>query len=1400
MFKRILTSLLVALLVLGLSASVLAANAPISQTVTAQNGGVTVQLNTPGGKDSASGRVVYTFPEELTLMEVKPLIAEEGIDDLRQTKTSLSFAWACYEDFATETALMRLVFTGKPGSYSVKLEMPEIGYSETQELRITALYKDVQDPSVWYYTPVYAATAAGLMNGVGDDLFAPGGSLTRGAMATLLYRMSGEPKVTGKVPFTDVAEGRYYTNAILWAAQNKLVNGYGNGLFGPEHHVTREQTATMLVRYAQFRGVELPKIQKAQQFTDQANISNFAKEAVTLCSEAGLIHGYPDGTFLPKNAVTRAEAAKMIVGFYSVIEGTQEPALPTEPTDPITPPTDPVPPTDPTKPVEEGYTVTFQGEQGYAKVDGQKVSSVTLDAGQDYLAFSLYGDKSIGREVDAVNASAGKLVHSGDAYILKNIDRDITISYTTKHMMLTVNFTSVAVATIEPATVQVPWGETVSEPTATRTGYTVSGWYLEKGLVNRFDLSSPVYEDMTLYAKWDPMLFTVNFYDGDVLLSTQKVQYNKAIDRPANPVKEDYLFSGWYTDPELTNAFDFSKRCTSDMNLYAKWRVDDRAEYIYLGGNVANRNNEGICGDDANDGSSEEKAVRTFERAKELLKDAKNPVIVICGTVTVDQTTTWSMSDLEDGKVLRANLFKGRMVRIESPDPENPTTLTLDHIIVDGGATMWPEMLDQTSVWYLFNVGAGANLVLNEGAVLQNACASASMTGGAVYVEASNDIIGSFTMNEGSKVINNYGGMTAGICGTGGAKITINGGEISGNIARYASASLPHRGSAISVSSGSTNYPAVLTINGGTITNNSSITGCAVSLNQHAAGYLNGGTITGNVSTSDYGGIVANGDSGSATWFLNGGTVTGNVSDPAYGDDQVIVLKKAQVILGAEKDALTIGGIFMDTQNLCSAIGVSKPIANVNGGKIQVTLNYLGIDTILATGYNTYKLTQEDVAAYQLTNALDPYYKAELDLENNRYEVLSNQKIGAVVYLSDPTNKNHPGNDENDGLTQDTPVATFARAKEILKANAKEEGDNIISIMYGVTVAAGTSETWSLAGIPNAMIVRDINVSSGHGVYVYGELTLEDIVIDGNCLYSALSKNGNAFARVDKGGKLTVKKGTKLQNFRTSSSAFVYAFAAANITNTITVEDVTVTGIQSYTMTNSETAGAFVFGLYGGGSNILTVKNGTFTGNEARLLYVTGAGAHVVNVDDCNFSNNTCKGCGGVFLLSNTSATSAVVNVNGGTYTNNRCTNTAMSYANGTIGYVKSPATLNINGGTFTGNTSAAGEIYSGLTIRGFNKTLSSHIHLNNLTGDVFAYVYPYSKTVNNDYFVIEKALSHTVHLTDRYNYADYIVAAGTDTYALTQADLAKFVSTDPAVQLYLDTQTNTIRIQAPAT
>lgn len=174
----------------------------------------------------------------------------------------------------------------------------------------------------------------------------------------------------------------------------------------------------------------------------------------------------------------------------------------------------------------------------------------------------------------------------------------------------------------------------------------------------------------------------------------------------------------------------------------------------------------------------------------------------------------------------------------------------------------------------------------------------------------------------------------------------------------------------------------------------------------------------------------------------------------------------------------------------------------MTGGGVRVTLDYMGTDIVLAIGYGTYKLTAEDTKAYQLVNSLDPYYKAEIDAANNRYCVVSAQVIGAEVYMNDSTMSTNPGNDANDGLTPQTPVATFARAKEILKANAKEKGDNIIYIMNGGTLEAGTSEVWSLEGIPNAMLSRYLNGSTGSAVWVEGELTLENITLDGLCMYT----------------------------------------------------------------------------------------------------------------------------------------------------------------------------------------------------------------------------------------------------------------------------------------------------------
>ena len=92
------------------------------------------------------------------------------------------------------------------------------------------------------------------------------------------------------------------------------------------------------------------------------------------------------------------------------------------------------------------------------------------------------------------------------------------------------NFVSAQTAVIEPASVQIPWGQTVEEPVATRTGYEVTGWYTEPALEHLFDFTKPVYESITLYAKWGVKHFTVNFWDGETLLYTPLVRYNARVE------------------------------------------------------------------------------------------------------------------------------------------------------------------------------------------------------------------------------------------------------------------------------------------------------------------------------------------------------------------------------------------------------------------------------------------------------------------------------------------------------------------------------------------------------------------------------------------------------------------------------------------------------------------------------------------------------------------------------------------------------------------------------------------------------------------------------------------------------------------------------------------------------
>lgn len=1225
-------------------------------------------------------------------------------------------------------------------------------------------YQDVSDGH-WANSYIQRVTQEGLMNGTSQTTFSPNATVTRGMFVTILARFAGvQVDNEALTRFDDVPSGTYYTGAVAWASENGIVSGMTDTTFCPKDFVTREQMATLLYRAMLALGYTSGQTGDLSAFTDGDRVRNYAKEAMSWAVGAGLLNGFKDGSLRPGDTATRAQAAKV---FCLLLDYTDQPVTPTEP--------------------ETGFTVTFLGDGGYAKVDGEKVSSVTLEPGVDWLSFNLYGDQSQGFDLDQVAASAGTLERVKSEFILRDIDQDVTVSFTTKGKIVTVTFVSRQVATIAPETVQVPWGQTIQEPDAVRTGYTIAGWKTEEG--ERFDFSQPVYEDVTLYADWKVQTFTVSYYDGETLLMTQKVEYGGKIERPDTPAKEGYLLVGWFLDPELTQVFDFYDRCRSDMNLYAKWREDDRADYIYL---------DGEAGDDDNDGTSDTAAVKTFERAKALLAGSKNPVILISGMVTITEDTTWSMADLPGGMVARAPQYTKRMVTVQPEAEDASATLTLEDIIIDGGATMWPELLTQRTVWFMLDVESGGRLVLNSGAVLQNSAATASMVGGAAYITGSGFNPGTFEMNEGAKVINNYGGYIAGIAGSAGAHITVNGGLISGNKAMNTSTTLPHRGSALSVSSGDTNNPGVLTINGGVIENNESLCGGAVGLAQHAVGYLNGGVIRNNTSAT-YGGLIAYGNSGSSTWYLNGGTVKNNTPGRGYSDDQVALVEKSKVVFGADKDALKIEGVFVDTAKFASAIGVSKPLSNVQGGGIDVTLSYLGIETVLATGEGTYKLTAADTQAYRLSNSLEPYYRAELDSVNNRYSVASTQVIGAEVYMNDSTMRVNPGNDANDGLTPETPVATFARAKEILKANAKDTGDNIIYVLNGGTIAAGTDEVWSLEGIPNAILARSTTGGIGAAVYVEGNLTLENITIDGLCMYTSQSRTTSAFVRVDEGGTLTVKAGTVVRNMRVGGSGqtFVWSFARAGSVNTVNVEDVTVQDCQAYVTSNNETNGGSIFAMYGaGGESVLNIENGTFVNNQARLVYVQGNAKHTVNVRNCTFSGNSVKGAGAIFLMDQTNAGNATtLNVYGGTFTDNHCLLTSPSYSAGAIARIKSSGSFHLYGGTFEGNTSAAGDAYNGIYLRDVSNKIGSTVYLHTMTCDMPVYYYPCSKKIFNSRIITDKALSHTlsVYFTDKNVVDGMAIVAGTEDYALTEADLAKVVSANPLGMFYLDTEKNAI-------
>lgn len=261
-----------------------------------------------GNKQEADYIIVYENSEQTTLP------TESESEDAPSTDTPEDNAGINQGNVSNNSS------SGSNSSSSLKPSSDNS--AEKQETVInttktTIEFIDVKE-TAWFYTNVKYVVDNNLMKGISETEFAPSNTLTRAMLVTVLYRNTGEPAVNEIIPFADVDMGSYYANAVSWAKQNGIVSGVTENEFAPDSNITREQIATILFRYAQYKGMEAITLGENLHFVDSDEISEYAISAMNWAVGKGLMKGKSETTLNPKDNATRAEIAAILQRF---IEG-----------------------------------------------------------------------------------------------------------------------------------------------------------------------------------------------------------------------------------------------------------------------------------------------------------------------------------------------------------------------------------------------------------------------------------------------------------------------------------------------------------------------------------------------------------------------------------------------------------------------------------------------------------------------------------------------------------------------------------------------------------------------------------------------------------------------------------------------------------------------------------------------------------------------------------------------------------------------------------------------------------------------------------------------------------------------------------------------------------------------
>lgn len=230
------------------------------------------------------------------------------------THGNRSFVWYKEGQYQNKVKVDYYKYTKQTGWSSKK---DSTATSVKYRYKLKTAFKDVS-PKAWYYDTINEVNQLGLMTGTTSTNFSPDSSMSRGMVATVLYRMAGAPNVIYKNIFNDVNKSDYYAQAVTWAYNNKIISGYSNGKFGPNDNVTREQIAVMLCNYARYKGVKINSNKDLSAFKDKGKISSYAIPSMKWVVEKGIITGTEDKKLNPTNNATRAECAKMLLQVYKL--------------------------------------------------------------------------------------------------------------------------------------------------------------------------------------------------------------------------------------------------------------------------------------------------------------------------------------------------------------------------------------------------------------------------------------------------------------------------------------------------------------------------------------------------------------------------------------------------------------------------------------------------------------------------------------------------------------------------------------------------------------------------------------------------------------------------------------------------------------------------------------------------------------------------------------------------------------------------------------------------------------------------------------------------------------------------------------------------------------------------